>query len=823
MNEEVSSFDEFGEQELSDEDMAILRAFEAMDNWPPETLTASTVPLSSHVTSPLDGPGNDDDMFTLFISEAEEDIHKMQRALDQLEPDGQVNRGRFLALQRAGHKLRGTAGAVGFPIMATIAHHVEAIAEEVMHGTLFPVLGANALLQAVSALALCLQDLKIQGKEQQAASLITELEAFYMSLQISPQVFAEQPPEAALAQSAPYSAVQDIGVLPSFQEHTIDSASPVLPPAGERTVTLPGPIISTRESSAVTAFLRVDVRRFETLTRHTEQLLEQHTMLENAQAQVEMALQELQASQARLQQLEPTLSNFLISPPPPPTFVGYSLIARILNESGQHGNTSPHLNSQHRRVTKFARPAKWDELDLERYTEKDLHVRSLKEAIADVAISTTRVQVAYAHFNTLQQEYMARVFQVRSAALLMRQAAFGTLVPRLQDVIAASAFAREQQVQFEIIGEATEIDQDILESLATPLVQLLQTCIAGASLSHHTEQQEPARIWLHAQEIGNDLMIEVGFSMPVQGGAVEAIREAVTGIRGTISLQRNASGGMSFVLHFPHAHGSMQCLLVRADTQRFIVPLWQVERIGDLLRETLDQAYPLHELLRFPILSTATDGHMQPVLLVSDGTARRVGIIVDEVIGEINLVVKPLTAHLQRPGISGAAIDGQGSVLLLLDLPVLVTHAARSTADTMEDDTVTRAVRGQVPVRKHDRPCILIADDSVYLRQALRQILRHANYEVIEARDGLEAMEKLRADAPDIFLLDIEMPNLNGYDVLNMMRLSPEFASVKVIMLTSRHSNKHMQHALELGAHDYLTKPCSQETLLEIIRKLLQT
>jgi len=101
-------------------------------------------------------------------------------------------------------------------------------------------------------------------------------------------------------------------------------------------------------------------------------------------------------------------------------------------------------------------------------------------------------------------------------------------------------------------------------------------------------------------------------------------------------------------------------------------------------------------------------------------------------------------------------------------------------------------------------------------------MLKHANYVVLEARDGLEALEQLIQQTPDIFLLDIEMPNLNGYDLLGIMRLYPALASVKIIMLTSRSSEKHMQHALDLGAHAYLTKPCTQETLIETIQKLLR-
>jgi len=116
---------------------------------------------------------------------------------------------------------------------------------------------------------------------------------------------------------------------------------------------------------------------------------------------------------------------------------------------------------------------------------------------------------------------------------------------------------------------------------------------------------------------------------------------------------------------------------------------------------------------------------------------------------------------------------------------------------------------------------ILIADDSTLFRKSLVQMLARANYKTAEASDGLVALDKLTQNPPDVFLLDMEMPNLNGYDLLNIIHIYPELMDVKVIMLTSRTSDKHKQHALALGAHAYLTKPCPQDVLLETIAELL--
>jgi CheY-like chemotaxis protein len=153
------------------------------------------------------------------------------------------------------------------------------------------------------------------------------------------------------------------------------------------------------------------------------------------------------------------------------------------------------------------------------------------------------------------------------------------------------------------------------------------------------------------------------------------------------------------------------------------------------------------------------------------------------------------------------------------DMPELIRNYTQRLYNANNKNSGTTQV---APNIRRTQAKILLADDSVVLRNTLVQMLKHVNYLVLEARDGLEALEQLIQHVPDVFLLDVEMPNLNGYDLMGIMRLYPSLAAVKIIMLTSRSSPKHVQHAMDLGAHAYLTKPCSQELLVETIQKMLQ-
>ena len=153
------------------------------------------------------------------------------------------------------------------------------------------------------------------------------------------------------------------------------------------------------------------------------------------------------------------------------------------------------------------------------------------------------------------------------------------------------------------------------------------------------------------------------------------------------------------------------------------------------------------------------------------------------------------------------------------DLPELIRHY---TQRQFNANNKHLNIAQSIPAIRQTQARILLADDSVLLRNTLVHMLKHADYLVLEARDGLEALEQLIQHVPDVFLLDVEMPNLNGYDLLGIIRLYPSLAAVKIIMLTSRSSEKHIQHAMDLGAHAYLTKPCSQELLVATIQKMLQ-
>jgi chemotaxis protein histidine kinase CheA len=752
----------FNENSLSADDLAVLQAFEAMEKWNEAPSSSPITPLWSSPSAerPADEDSFEEEMLALFISEVEEDLARMQDALALLEQDGQINAELLQPLQRAAHKVRGTAGAVECQALSTIAHAIEVICGQITNGCIFPVLGVNALVRVVLALEKTLESVVMQGSESGVP--LAELKSELKQLGIHLDATDDAPARAAI------------------------------PTASE---TAPGDdIISDLLQAIPVPLLHIDTRLTDQLILHSERLTELHPTLESSNIHLKNAVHELQLAQARLQQLEPALATLLTTAKlprqeerPPSS----SLTARILYGSEQRKEAcSPRkTRSPRTRFVKAAKSMMWDELDLEQYTARDMLIRSLHDIIADVVFASKKVHDAFIQHNQLELEYTRRATTIKNDIFLLRMKPLKTLIPLLQKSMAMSMLMQEQQIKFEVQGETTEIDQDILEALSHPLCQLLHICVSNIlTMQDGEERPQPHRIWLHATEIGNEILLEIGFSMIVHSGAVEVVREPIQRLGGTISLQRNTVGGLSFSLRLPRSRSAARCLRVRVGCEQVIVPFAHVQRIGEIQHDSLDILYKLNDLLGFPGGEPA--GRIQPVLILLRGTShKRVGVLVDEVMDEAEFVVKPLPPYLQRPGIAGAAIGGKSHVLLMVNLPELISHYTL----LQQQLNMIPGYNAEAPERQERKPTILIADDSVSLRHSLLYTLKHNGYTVIEAQDGTEAIEQLMERVPDAFLLDVEMPKLNGYEVLSLMRLYPELATVRVIMLTSRSSKKHIQ------------------------------
>jgi len=224
------------------------------------------------------------------------------------------------------------------------------------------------------------------------------------------------------------------------------------------------------------------------------------------------------------------------------------------------------------------------------------------------------------------------------------------------------------------------------------------------------------------------------------------------------------------------------------------------------------RAYALAETLGFQQDASAL---RRAVIVQLHG--QQVALLVESVgEGDVRVAtVRPLPQHLRRRVVRGAIVRPEdGQVALLID-PLEALAQRVTGAQIMLRPTPSRAEP------RAAAPCVLIVDDSVTIRRTLEQTLNQAGFKTSQARDGIEALERMEIELPRVVILDVEMPRLSGFELLAIMRDSPQYAQTRVVMLTSRAADRHREAALATGADAYLVKPCPQEILVETIRRLL--
>ena len=218
-----------------------------------------------------------------------------------------------------------------------------------------------------------------------------------------------------------------------------------------------------------------------------------------------------------------------------------------------------------------------------------------------------------------------------------------------------------------------------------------------------------------------------------------------------------------------------------------------------------------------------------PVLLIRS-TEHQVAILVDGLVGSREVVVKSVGPQLTTvAGISGATILGDGSVVIILDVHSLIRaahlqrqHKVLERRARVEAELPEIIPEAPAPAVEEKRvPLVMVTDDSVTVRKVTTRLLERSGYEVMTAKDGVDAVAKLEERRPDLMLLDIEMPRMDGFEVASHVRHDSRLKNIPIIMITSRTGEKHRERAFEIGVDRYMGKPFQEGELLETIQELL--
>jgi len=228
------------------------------------------------------------------------------------------------------------------------------------------------------------------------------------------------------------------------------------------------------------------------------------------------------------------------------------------------------------------------------------------------------------------------------------------------------------------------------------------------------------------------------------------------------------------------------------------------------------------------------NGYLSMVIVQAAG--RQVGVIVEEVLGKDEVVIKDLGPYLRRVKLfPGATISTDGSLILLLDVNRLAGGANAEMNVVVPTASAARVfgpgaeavAAGSIPTAAVDEPneekVVVIADDSISVRKFVGRVLEKAGYGVKLASDGLEAAELVAQVGCHLVITDIEMPRMNGYELMTHLRQDPTTRRIPVLVVTSRAGAKHRDRAIKEGAAAFLTKPVQEEQLLAVVEKLMET
>ena len=525
----------------------------------------------------------------------------------------------------------------------------------------------------------------------------------------------------------------------------------------------------------------------------------------------------------------------------------------------------------------------FDPLEFDRFTRLQELTRMMAESVNDVASfheSLTRT-VDNATDDLTVQTRLTRDLQ--RDLMRVRMVPFQSLSERLFRVARQTAKEIDKRVNLDIRGGGVEIDRSVLEQMAAPFEHLLRNSIVhgiesrekrtangkadiGELLVQVSQQGNEVVIQftddgaglnlerIRAKAIENglldpkatitetetaELIFEPGFStadalteLAGRGVGMDVVRSEATALGGRVSIHTESGKGARFTINLPLTLSVTQVVLTTSGTKTYAVPSILVEQVLQIKESEMNRAREagfiefqgqkigLHFL---PTLLGDTETHPMvqrscPVLVLKHGTDR-LAVQIDNVEGNREVVIKNIGPQLSRMiGIAGATVMGSGEIVLILN-PVALSHHI-DLHPQMKPAAAVAAAAVVQETRARDY-VVMVVDDSLTVRKVTQRLLEREGYQVMLAKDGVDALERLQEVVPDLMLVDIEMPRMDGFDLTRNIRGNESTQGVPIIMITSRTADKHRNYALDLGVNAYFGKPFQEDMLLAAISGLL--
>ncbi len=555
-------------------------------------------------------------------------------------------------------------------------------------------------------------------------------------------------------------------------------------------------------------------------------------------------------------------------------------IARLKGQlRSLEAETDAQIHFSHR--AESGKMDEFDPLEMDRYTMIQELSRSLSESVNDLSSLQTMLGVQVKDSETLLLQQSRVNTDLQDGLIKSRMVKFSGLLSRLRRLVRQSSQELGKKAELIITGEENEVDNKVLDRMVAPLEHIIRNALShgietpvervkkgksetgnisiditrdgpdivirvsddGAGVDVEKVRSRAVQLGLldkKHQATDADLLqyiLEPGFStaehvtqLSGRGVGMDVVDIEIKQLSGTLQIETNPQG-TTFIARLPFTLSINQAILVRTGEETYAIPLINIEGITRLDAEKVleyyrqenpeleyaGQSFPLHSLSKLVDTEIqfrpGSENEKLPIIFSRSGDVRA-ALHVDEIIGNREIVVKTLGKQIsQVKGLAGGSILADGSVVLILDINGLVRHSAGTAVKIVyhpRDDGAPKT-----------REIVMVVDDSITMRRVASKLLERHHYEVVTAKDGVDALAQLQDLRPDVMLLDIEMPRMDGFELATHMQNEDIFSKIPIIMITSRTGEKHRDRAFEIGVTNYMGKPYQEDELIENIQSAL--
>ncbi|WP_079214170.1 Hpt domain-containing protein [Ventosimonas gracilis] len=832
----------------------------AVEQTPPEPAFEVTPPPAIETSARPESEDDalDEELLDIFLEEGSEILHQAASQLQRWMEQPQEGKALLPVLQRQLHTLKGSARATGFLGMGHLAHALEFLYEDLAEGRLLQSQELLELLQqGHDHLALMLEALQDRQTPPDGEDVIRAIARFRGQEEEEPQPALPAPVETPIPSRE----------QPSLSPGKITQATE--PPATSTPATTSG--APSDQLGKVLPFSRRAAPAKTSAPDNQEQV----RIAANKLDSFSNLAGEISIFRARIEQ---QVGDFALTLNEMET-----TIERVRRQLRQLDIETQAKTLSSVEVAAGQSGEDFDPLEMDRHSQLQQLARALFESATDLLDLKQDLTAQSRDAQTLLLQQARVSSELQESLMQTRLVRFERVVPRLSRIVRQLSRELDKKVELSVDNAQSELDRILLEHLNAPLEHMLRNAIdhgiessaerlkAGKPAAGHIRlsltrdggdilltleddgrgidlekvrrkaierglAQEDDR--LSEQEI-RQFVLQAGFSTATKvsetsgrGIGMDVVQAEIRRAGGSLSIHSSQGGGTRFTIRLPFTVSVSRALMVRTGDDLYALPLATVEGVVRLSADELANQYAQPTpAIRYAgqnwtlyyvgdLLGNGQKpklvGHSLPLPVILVKSAEHyLAVQVDSLAGAREIVVKGLSHPFGSiPGVSGATILGDGKVVVILDLPTLLRKRQQQL---LIAQNITPAATSS------DRPLlIMVVDDSITVRKVTSRLLERNGMNVLTAKDGVEAIALLQEHKPDLMLLDIEMPRMDGFEVASLVRHSEAFKELPIIMITSRTGTKHRERGLSLGVNDYLGKPYQDAQLLGRIEQLTQ-